>query len=259
MDAQQLIERLRGLPIPAVRYYNSIASTNEEALSWADTGAQDGSLVFADHQSRGRGRFNRQWITLPGSALAFSLVLRLSPGEVANVGLFPGLGAMAVSTALENLGCPNVTIKWPNDVLLDGCKVCGILCENNWIGEILDAVVMGIGINVAPSSVPSAGDLLFPATSVQQALGYLPDRLELLQRVLQAFFSWRPTLHTSPFLQGYEQRLAYQGQEIRIEQPDQSSRQGTVVGINPDGSLRLMSNDGEEYIVTAGDVRLRPV
>jgi BirA family transcriptional regulator, biotin operon repressor / biotin---[acetyl-CoA-carboxylase] ligase len=259
MNLPQITDRLRGLPVPAVRYFDSIASTNTEALQWAAAGAENGSLVIADQQTRGRGRFDRKWITMPGSALAFSLILRPTAIETPYVGLFSALGALGVSTSLETLGCSHAEIKWPNDVLLDGMKVCGILCESSWMGDRLDALVLGIGINVAPSSVPPANDLLFPATCVQQSLGRFPERLELLQRVLMACFAWRPALPTGTFLKGWEQRLAYRGQVVRIEQAEQSPIEGTLQGVNPDGTLRLQKADGEQIIIMAGDVRLRPV
>ena len=115
-------EILSRLPVPAYRYYESATSTNDLALDWAASGAPDGALIVADTQTAGRGRLSRRWITPPGSALAFSLVLRPTAQELAKPALFSPLGGLALSIALESLFDLHPAIKWPNDVLLNGQK-----------------------------------------------------------------------------------------------------------------------------------------
>src|SRR5512133_1733408 len=101
MDVATLTSHLAGLPVPHIRSFQVIGSTNDEALAWAAAGAEDGCLVFADEQTQGRGRLNRHWITRPGAALAFSVILRPRPEEMDRVGFFSPLGALAISQALE--------------------------------------------------------------------------------------------------------------------------------------------------------------
>src|SRR5664279_6508775 len=110
---------LTGLPLGGLRYFDSIGSTNDDALAWARAGAPDFSLVVADAQTAGRGRLLRRWITNPGSALAFSLVLRPSTQESECLPRFSPLGAVAVRQALADLFGLPAEIKWPNDVLLE--------------------------------------------------------------------------------------------------------------------------------------------
>lgn len=258
MNEQKLRARLAELPIREVRYFESVGSTNDVALQWISAGVQDGSLVVADTQTAGRGRLNRRWVTRPGVALAFSLVLLPRPGEAGRLGLFSPLGALALSKALsQNYGL-QAEIKWPNDVLLGGRKVAGLLAEAAWLGSALQGIVLGIGVNVAPDSVPPAEELLFPATSVEAELGRPVERIELLLAILQEIFTWRPRLGRQEFLQAWEDRLAFRGQWVQVAQAGHPPLNGKAVGIDPDGSLILQTEAGELKNIAVGDVHLRP-
>lgn len=256
MKEQFLRQLLSGLPIPAIQAHEATGSTNADALRWAEDGAPDGALVTAETQTAGRGRLDREWITRAGSALAFSLVLRPRPAEVGQVGLFSPLGALAVAWALESLGL-QPQIKWPNDVLVDGKKVCGILLESHWLGDQLSALVMGIGVNALRGSVPQNG-LLFPAASVEEVLGHAVDRAVLLRGILSALFAWRERIGSDQFFQAWDERLAYRNQWVQIEHAGGEPVTGVVVGVGTSGDLRLRLASGETVQITAGDVRLRP-
>ena len=275
MDAETLTHALAPLPVGPVRYYAQIGSTNTEAARWAEAGAPDLALVVADEQTAGRGRFKRRWFTPPGSALAFSLVLRrmtkvgtvFEPymalprkqsisdegrkrDEESGFSRLTALGALAVREALEaRWGLP-AQIKWPNDVLVDGRKLAGILVEAHWQGDQLSAAILGIGINVAPASVPPPGALKYPATSVADCLeqrGYTapPDRLELLVEVLKHLVAWRSRLASEEFLQAWEGALAFRGEWVTVDQgaeeigegdPGASRRDGQILGLARDGA-----------------------
>ncbi len=257
MDESTIRARLADLPIPALRCFASTGSTNDEALAWAEAGAPDGALVVADEQTRGRGRLERRWITRPGAALAFSLVFRPGLDESPAAGLFSPLGALAVSEALSELGLP-AQIKWPNDVLVGGRKVCGILAESVWQDQRLQAVVLGIGVNVSPASVPPAEQLNFPATSLEAELGREVDRVDLLAGILHELSIWRPRLSRPGFLQVWEQRLAFRGEPVCVTLAGGEELRGMLEGVSEDGSLRLRLADGREERVLAGEVTLRP-
>ena len=258
MQQEDLIRAMAGLPIPEIRYFDTIGSTNEVALAWAEAGAADGSLVVADRQTRGRGRLGRSWVTNPGAALAFSLVLRPSPGEAQRLALFSPLAGLAVCLALQDLGLA-AEIKWPNDVLLAGRKVCGILAESAWEGEALRAVVVGIGVNIAPTSVPPPGQLQYPATCVEEQLGRPVDRAALLRAVLAEFFRWRVNLGAPEFFRAWEDRLAFKGQRVQLLNSGAGAIEGILLGVDEQGNLRIGTEDGQEKIVSVGDVHLRPV
>jgi len=259
MDEQTLRSGLADLPIPAMQYFDNLPSTNDLALDWAENGAPDFSLVAADSQSAGRGRLGRRWVTRAGAALAFSLVLRPSPLETAHLALFSPLAGLAVSLALEKLYSLQPMIKWPNDVLLERKKVAGILAEAAWQGQKVNGVILGIGINVASSSVPPAHELLFPATSVEQETGQAVDRIRLLRSVLEEVLAWRLTLGSARFMQAWEQRLAFRGEWVEASQLGKAALHGQVVRIDQDGNLIIVDNRGKEISITAGDIHLRPV
>lgn len=258
MDEQSLAALVQDLPVPAVRWFATTGSTNDAALEWINRGAQDGCLVAADTQTAGRGRLGRRWITEPGAGLAFSLVLRPQPWEAERLGLLSPLGALAVSWALEHDFGLQSEIKWPNDVLLGGRKVCGILLEAAWVGDSLRGVVIGIGLNVMRAAVPPAGQLLFPATSLEEVSAPAPERERLLKAILSAFFYWRARLASLDFLDAWQNRLAYRGQWVEVSGTGAPPVVGQVRGVAPGGDLRLALPAGEEILVSAGDVRLRP-
>lgn len=258
MDANLLRAELGQLPITAVQWFDSIGSTNDVALQWAEDDAPDGALVVADHQSAGRGRLQRRWLTPAGSALAFSLILRPKDGEMAHLTRFSGLGALSVGKALEELGL-KCEIKWPNDVLLSRRKTAGVLVELVWQSDRLRALVIGIGLNVAPASVPPPAEVLFPATCIEAELGRKVDRWNLLASILRQLFQLRQQLSEVSFMKEWEERLAFHHEWVQVEQPDRSILLGRVTGLSEDGGLRLHTENQGLVIVSAGDVRLRPI
>jgi BirA family biotin operon repressor/biotin-[acetyl-CoA-carboxylase] ligase len=251
---------LSGLPLPSVHYFAQIGSTNDQAQTLLEQGSPDGTLVVADGQTQGRGRLGRRWVTTPGAALAFSLALRPSLSEQEKLTFFSPLAGLAVCKALaDGYGLP-AEVKWPNDVLLNRRKVCGVLVEAVWSGSHLQGVVVGIGINVTLPSVPADGEALFPATCVEQVLGFPLEREPLLAAILHQFFALRPLLGSAAFRQDWQARLAFRGQEVRVDLPgSEQALTGQVVGIDEQGNLRLRTPSGDEVCVTVGDVRLRPL
>ena len=257
MNQNELKKALTKLPLGDVRYFDSIGSTNNEALAWATGGAKDLSLVIADEQTAGRGRLDRKWFTPKGTALAVSLILRLTPAEKPYLTRVVGLAALAVADALRTRGL-NAQIKWPNDVLLNGRKLTGILVESVWSGEDVDCVVVGIGMNVLKEAVPSADLLLFPATSLEEVLGSTVQREIVLHDILAGIIALRPHLGSDAFIASWEKVLAFRGEQVQAEQGDGSMLTGKLLGLEPDGSLKLSDETGNSITVRFGDVRLRP-
>ncbi len=181
MNKDEISAALADLPLGGLRFFDSIGSTNDEALAWISEDAQDLSIVVADEQTAGRGRSGQKWLTPPGSALAFSLILRPSTLERTVPGRITGLGALALAQCCADLGISTARIKWPNDLLLNGRKAAGILVESAWAGNVLDASVLGIGLNVTAAAVPPASQVTFPATSLETELGRPPERVGTLE------------------------------------------------------------------------------
>ena len=252
-----LKESIAGLPVPQVRSFTEIGSTNDEAVQWAADGAPEGSLVIADSQTKGRGRFNRRWVTRPGVALAFSLLLRPTPAELPRLGLFSPLGALAICCALEEKLGLAPQIKWPNDVLLNRRKAAGILVESSWVGEAIQGIVIGIGINVAPDAVPPAEELLFPAISVEDVTQKPVDRFALLRDVLRHIFAWRARLHEEAFIEEWNRRLAFKDEWVEIKESGGGVVTGQVIRVDPQGNLLLRDASGTVRTIIVGDLHLR--
>jgi BirA family biotin operon repressor/biotin-[acetyl-CoA-carboxylase] ligase len=251
----KLFNKKISLPIGEVRHFESIGSTNDAALAWAAEGAPDLSLVIADEQTAGRGRLNRKWFTPKGSALAFSLIVR--PFGHAPLSRTVGLAALSITDALLKHGLAP-QIKWPNDILLNGRKVAGILIETVWSGADVDSLVIGIGINVNRESVPPPEDLQFPAASIEEQLGHPLDREELLRDILSAFLVRRLQIDTDAFLQAWEGLLAFRGERVQITSNKDEQLSGELIGLGSDGSLCLRNEKGRQITVHFGDVSLRP-
>jgi BirA family biotin operon repressor/biotin-[acetyl-CoA-carboxylase] ligase len=264
MDELTLRNALTNIPLGGLRYFSQTSSTNDIALAWAADGAPDLALVYAEEQTAGRGRGSRRWFTPSGAALAFSLVLRPSLGVQLVVPLHSALGALAVCEVLPAYGL-HPEIKWPNDVLLNRRKVCGVLAESVWLGSKVESIVLGIGLNIRSEAVPPPEQIIFPATCLEAELP-VSDRKEtlfeqasLIQQILQALLRWRGLLATGDFLHAWEEHLAFRGEQVEIRSDAQVLKTGRVEGLEPDGSLRLLSPQGQTFTVQFGEVHLRPV
>jgi BirA family biotin operon repressor/biotin-[acetyl-CoA-carboxylase] ligase len=258
MDANSIHVALAGLPVPQVRFFPQLESTNSTAAAWAEAGAADLSLVIADEQTSGRGRDGRRWFTPAGAALAFSLVLRYfsSENESIQVTRFTALGSMAVYDALFDSHHIPVQIKWPNDVLINGRKVAGVLAEALWQGNRLDAVILGIGVNVSKKAIPAPEELAYPATCVEGEAGGPIDRSGLLRSILTALIEQRDRINSEEFIRQWQERLAFRGEWVQLHDRG-DVLQGRLIGIDSTGALRLLTGTGEEKRVYIGDVRLR--
>ena len=244
-----------------MRYFATVGSTNDLATRWVEAGAQDLSLVVADEQTSGRGRLDRRWFTPPNAALAFSLILRPSVGKQDTISphFYTALGALATCDAL--LPLVPAQIKWPNDVIttrdLGPGKLAGVLAEAHWQGEELTAVILGIGINVAPSSLPPDEQLHYPATCVEAVVKAKVDRWELLHAVLERLLYWRERLGTQEFLATWGARLAFRGEWVRVSFADRHPVEGQVLGLTAEGRLQLRDRLGVLHELTGGELNVR--
>lgn len=235
-----------------VRFYEQVASTNDLALAWLRDGASAGAVVLADEQTLGRGRLGRAWLAPPGTALMLSVIVR-PPSEA--VGSMTMLGAVAICELLESLGAADVGIKWPNDVRLNGRKVCGILPEAAWDGQRLLGVVLGIGLNVRIdfANTPLADS----AISLEPALDTRIDRLDLLVTLLSRIDLWTQTLQARHELfAAWKRRLTMLGQRVSVSSVDDSMQQGVAEDVDNTGALLLRTDDGRLHRLVAGDIAL---
>jgi BirA family biotin operon repressor/biotin-[acetyl-CoA-carboxylase] ligase len=260
MDVNAWKKRLEQLPIGELYLYQELGSTNQVANDLALQGAPPFSLVVADSQTAGKGRYGRSWVTQPGKALAFSLVLYPESGlvEANQLEKLSGLGGLAVAEVLSDNYSLDAEIKWPNDVLVDGKKIAGVLADANWSGPELNAVILGIGINVLMGSVPDY-PLNFPASSLEELARKEFSRLDLLVDVLRAFLKWYPRITTQTFLTAWEGYLAYKKEQVMLISAEDTIDQGQLIGISDNGSLIILSDSGDENHYRTGEIHLRLV
>ena len=248
---------LSDLPLGGIRYYPQASSTNDLAIIWAGEDATDMSLVIADEQTSGRGRNGRKWFSPAGVSLAFSLILKPDKEETSAVGLFTALASLAVVQAINGLpGNLKPLIKWPNDILLNNKKVCGILTEATWIGEKINSLVVGVGVNVSADAVPSSQFLNYPATSLEEASGSNLDRIQLLHAILKVIPYWRSHLGKHSFIAAWEKNLAFTGEKVSIWIENVQTEVGFITGLDQDGSLILRDLNGRTFSVHYGEVHL---
>jgi BirA family biotin operon repressor/biotin-[acetyl-CoA-carboxylase] ligase len=256
ITAASLRKAVKTLPCGEVRFFDRVASTNDIAREWLLAGAPDVSLVYAEEQTAGKGRLGRTWFSSPGQGLTFSLALRLGSTEIKALSLFTGLGAIAVCVALERLKLKS-QVKWPNDVLLRRRKVCGVLAEMLWHGDVPVGVILGIGVNVASGSVPGQETLQFPATCVEAEYQGPVDRLALLHDILQSLFAFQQDLKTA-MLVYWRTHLAFNGEMVELISEGLPPRHGVIRGLADDGSLLLQEPGGSILSIPQGVVRLVP-
>lgn len=241
-------------------YVESAGSTNLLARAAARDGAPEGSVVVADSQTGGRGRMGRAWSSPPGVNLYASVVLR-PPVPPVRVPEIPLVAAAAIHAALSR-ECPSlqVAIKWPNDLLCGGRKLCGILCEMESEPDCTHFVVVGFGLNVNLDALPE--ELQGIATSIALESGARSSRACLLAAVLNRFegmyADWLAADDLAPFLPLLERHAWLQGKAVRIEQYGRTLS-GTVAGLSPQGHLLLMGEEGAVTAVNSGEAHLGSV
>ena len=229
-----------------------VDSTQRVAFALAEAGASDRTVVVAETQTAGRGRRGRLWRDEPGTSVLTSIVVRprLAVADLPKLSLAT---AVAVAEALDTVGGIVARLKWPNDVVVRGRKVAGILLESRLTAEPI--VVVGIGLNLNQTEFPA--DLATTATSVRLETGRRAERETALDALLTAFDRWRATLETRGFAAVRARWLELAdtiGREVRV-----GSRAGVAVDLDRDGALVLRDSVDAIHHVVAGELtRGRP-
>ena len=244
---------------PQIIRYESLPSTNTEAVRLAAQGAEEGLCVVADEQTAGRGRLQRSWASPKGAGLYFSTLLRPTI-PVNRWSLITFMAALAVNDALRAACDLETDIKWPNDLLAGERKICGILAEAIETNRGR-AVVVGIGVNLTKEAFPP--QLAEVAISVEEVTTKRPEREILLRALLRAFSSWYSTLQESDgqhqILEVWASRSSYaKGKQVSVTNGVEVIS-GITRGVENDGALRVETGKHGMRIVRAGDVTsLRP-
>lgn len=239
--------------VPELHLFQTIKSTNDYAARRAEEGAPAGTLVLAEHQSAGRGRRGRAWLAPPGTALLLSMVYRLPAAKGGAPGTAPLRVGLAVAEALEDVGA-HCTIKWPNDVLLDGRKVAGVLCEAS-MTTAGGRVIAGVGVNVRQRPDDWPAELRPHVTSLAHALGRPVELASVAESLVARMLDLRDVVSRAlddDMLRRLAARDALCGHAVTVDGLDA----GRADGINGDGALRVVRPDGTPGIVHAGTVRI---
>jgi len=231
-----------------VHYFTSLDSTMRAARTLAREGAAEGTVVFAETQTGGRGRMQRPWSSPPGG-IYMTLVTRppIAPFQAPRINL---VTAVVVADCLHRLYGITGGVKWPNDVLVGGRKICGILAEMEAECDVVHYVNIGVGLN-ANSRVP---DVRPPAVSLLELLGAPVDRARLAREVVDGVLSHLPHVLESAVLDEWRQRTVTLGRAVSIVTGD-SAVEGMAVDIDDNGALLVRQADGTVQQVLAGDCR----
>lgn len=239
-----------------VYFAEEVDSTNLLIKRLASEGASEGTLAVAEYQSAGRGRLGRSWQAPPKTCIMMSLLLRpeFSPQLASMLTLVMGL------SVAQGIGCLglDVSIKWPNDVVLSKKKTCGILSEMGMSGDKIDYVVIGTGINVNIDEFPP--ELAETATSLYLERGQVLDRAKLIGYVMEAFENnyerFASTGDVSLLKDDYHRLLANMNKPVRVLHPTQPF-EGVAIGINDLGELLVATQEGRVIPVNSGEVSVR--
>ncbi|MCL5020816.1 MAG: biotin--[acetyl-CoA-carboxylase] ligase [Bacteroidetes bacterium] len=238
--------------------FGKIDSTNSYLLGLGDEGFPEGTVAVADEQTDGRGRFGRKWESESLSNLLFSILLRPGFLNRDEVFILTFSAAVAVAEALENVAGVSPELKWPNDVLLDGKKVCGILLESSFEASRLNYLVLGAGLNVNQSSFPA--EIRDKATSLSIITGRKFDREEVLSTILARFGSVYETLKARDFysvMKRWRNRSKMFGRKIELRLADRVI-EGILEEVTDDGAILVGTSSGLQKF-TAGEITISKI
>ena len=230
--------------------YDSIGSTMDRARELAQKEAGEGTLVVASEQTEGRGRLNRTWVS-PAGSLYVSLLLYPPPEKLPYLTMLAG---SAVAQAIEEIEPIRADLKWPNDVLINGKKVAGILVESG-VARGRNYAVIGIGINVN-MELTSCPEIAVIATSLSDETGRSVDALKLLRAVVTEIEILYSVFDQRALLAIWENKLVTLGRQVKANN-GATIIEGTAIGVTDGGALIIRQNDGTECTVIAGDVTPR--
>ncbi len=235
-----------------ILYYPKLPSTMDTAKGEAQKGAAEGTVVIAEEQTSGKGRMQRAWLSPQGS-IALSIILH---PKLAHLSSLTMVVSLAVAHCIEQVTGLKSQIKWPNDVLVNGKKVCGILIESDVRGNTVDYAIIGIGINVnlRLSDFP---EIPPTATSLSHELGKKVSRLDMIRRLLVETERLYLALSAGESVyQEWRNRLVTLGKKVQIKSSE-TTYKGIAESVASDGSLLLRQPDGSLIKIVAGDVTLR--
>ena len=238
-----------------IHYFETLDSTNSQAYQLALNGAEEGEVVVAESQERGKGRLGRHWFSPPFLNLYLSVVLRpnISPHQASLITL---MAAVATADAIRKFSGLLPLIKWPNDILLGGRKVAGLLNEIQSEMDRIHFVILGIGINLNMDEKMFSEEIKSIATSLKIEMGQTISRKNFLQSLLQELENWYTIFMkqgSTMILKAWRDRAQLKGRQVKVTSFGEILI-GVAVDVDSDGALILEMADGKRKRVVAGDV-----
>ena len=239
----------------SIHHFHSMDSTNSMAYQLALQGAEEGEIVVAESQKKGRGRLGRKWYSPPLTNLYLSVILRpeIPPQQASLITL---MAAVATAGAIHKFSGLHPTIKWPNDILLKNRKVAGLLNEIHSETDRIHFVILGVGVNLNMDEKMFSKEIRSLATSLKRETGESVSRKAFLQTLLEELEMWYETFlkeGASPVLKAWREKAQIQGRPVKVTSFGEVLS-GTAIDVDSDGALVLETKEGERKRVVAGDV-----
>lgn len=242
-----------------VLYFDTIDSTNTKAQELAEKGYQSGTLVVADKQESGKGRRGRSWVSPSGTGIFMTLMIKpdINPN---NASMLTLVAALAVAKAITSVTGEEALIKWPNDIVVNGKKVCGILTEMNAQFDYINHIVVGIGINVHNESFPEEISQMASSLTIE-AGGKRFHRAQIIAETMSYFEQYYDTFlktqDLSALVREYDELLVNRNKSVRVLDPKEPF-DGKAMGITPKGEL-IVDTWESRKLVSSGEVSVRGI
>ena len=242
-----------------VLYFDTIDSTNTKAQELAEKGYPSGTLVVADKQESGKGRRGRSWVSPSGTGIFMTLMIKpdINPN---NASMLTLVAALAVAKAITSVTGEEALIKWPNDIVINGKKVCGILTEMNAQFDYINHIVVGIGINVHNESFPEEISQMASSLMIE-AGGKRFHRAQIIAETMlyfeQYYDTFLKTQDLSALVREYDELLVNRNKSVRVLDPKEPF-DGKAMGITPKGEL-IVDTWESRKLVSSGEVSVRGI
>lgn len=241
-----------------IHHFHSLDSTNSKAYQLALNGAEEGEVVIAESQEKGRGRLGRQWFSPPFLNLYLSVILRpkIPPHQASLITL---MAAVATADAIQKFSGLLPLIKWPNDILLRDRKVAGLLNEIHSEMDRIHFVILGMGVNLNMDEQMFQKDIRTVATSLKNEMGEMISRKAFLQSLLLELERWYTIFlreGSAVILKAWRDRAYIQGKRVKVTSFGESIV-GTAIDVDSDGALILETTDGKRKRIVAGDIEYK--
>lgn len=242
-----------------VLYFDTIDSTNTKAQELAEKGYPSGTLVVADKQESGKGRRGRSWVSPSGTGIFMTLMIKpdINPN---NASMLTLVAALAVAKAITSVTGEEALIKWPNDIVVNGKKVCGILTEMNAQFDYINHIVVGIGINVHNESFPEEISQMASSLMIE-AGGKRFHRAQIIAETMSYFEQYYDTFlktqDLSALVREYDKLLVNRNKSVRVLDPKEPF-DGKAMGITPKGEL-IVDTWESRKLVSSGEVSVRGI